>query len=244
MKSLPACSREHCIDAAQIEVGQRRVVIRRRRSRAWPRRPPDRWPSSSAGRPLFEEGLLPVVETQSFPDLAVRESAGAIALNRGIFDDIAADRLGGIAPLTCDWIRRAHDNVHRKGQWPSDLDGGTACKCLSSYQKFGGSAPKQDRAAEGESPRPWPVSFAGRIRRTISWGELDYESPRINFNEDLCAATETGLLLHPTAGKLDGDTLEETNAPLTREPAVSEFRGSALRRGRRGGNGRLIQDLR
>jgi len=78
------------------------------------------------------------------------------------------------------------------------------------------------------------VSFAGRIRRTISWGELDYESPRINFNEDLCAATETGLLLHPTAGKLDGDTLEETNAPLTREPDVVEIRGSALRRGRRG----------
>ena len=74
---------------------------------------------------------------------------------------------------------------------------------MSICQKFGDSAPKRDRSAEGEFPLPRPVLLLGRIRRTISRGEFDYQSPRIDFNGDLCPKTEAGLLLHPTAGQSD-----------------------------------------
>jgi hypothetical protein len=79
------------------------------------------------------------------------------------------------------------------------------------------------------------VLFLDRIRRTISWGELDYQSPRINFNGDLCTEIETGLLLEPTAGQSDtGVSLRGYMNLQLPDWAMYEFRGSALRRGRRG----------
>jgi hypothetical protein len=95
------------------------------------------------------------------------------------------------------------------GRWLrlSDLDDGTARKCMSSRQKFGGSAPKRDRTAEGEFPLPRPVVLLDRIRRTISWGEFDYQSPRIDFKGDLCTEIETGLLPRPNVRPVGYTTL-------------------------------------
>jgi hypothetical protein len=39
-----------------------------------------------------------LVETQSIPDLTVREPSGVVTLDHGVLNDMAADRLGSMSP--------------------------------------------------------------------------------------------------------------------------------------------------
>jgi len=101
------------------------------------------------------------------------------------------------------WPRRQVNTrlAGSRGRWLPlpDQDGGTGCKCESTaVRDSAGALPNGVRTRKGILlPRP---VLLDRIRRTIRWGELDYQSPRINFDGDLCTATEAGLLLDPTTG--------------------------------------------
>ena len=63
--------------------------------------------------PFFQEGFrLPVIQCQHRPHLPLREASGAIPLHGRVLQDMTADRVRGLRPLTSDLIGHFHGDLH------------------------------------------------------------------------------------------------------------------------------------